>query len=137
MLKTYLPESITLPDGTELYPVIGGHVKQQMFYTAPTSISALIAEARRRKLKYRRVEVLHRNLRGKLDLHGQPYRSTKWVFVEVPKQIPADFPVKELKPGDKAEDRATCGTCGRSWDDAVITSYTPAPSARCPFEYFH
>jgi hypothetical protein len=32
---------------------------------------------------------------------------------------------------------ATCGHCGRSWDDGRITSITPAPSARCPFEYTH
>lgn len=31
----------------------------------------------------------------------------------------------------------TCGECGRSWDDAVVTGWTPAPSARCPFEYEH
>lgn len=52
-------------------------------------------------------------------------------------RVPSDFPVKPLKRGDKAVDRATCGTCGRSWDDAIPTSYTPAPSARCPFEAFH
>jgi len=51
--------------------------------------------------------------------------------------VPKDFPVKVLGPNDPAEDRATCGHCGRSWDDAVITDWTPAPSARCPFEYFH
>lgn len=51
--------------------------------------------------------------------------------------IPADFPVRELGPDDPAMDRFTCGTCGRSWDDSIPTSYTPAPSARCPFEYFH
>src|SRR4051794_34057226 len=34
-------------------------------------------------------------------------------------------------------DIATCGACGRSWDDAVGTAWTPAPSARCPFEYDH
>ena len=32
---------------------------------------------------------------------------------------------------------ATCGTCGRSWNDALITDRTPVPSARCPFEYIH
>lgn len=32
---------------------------------------------------------------------------------------------------------ATCGECGRSWNDAAISSVTPAPSARCPFEYEH
>lgn len=34
-------------------------------------------------------------------------------------------------------DKATCGTCGRSWNDAIITGSTPAPSARCPFERWH
>lgn len=28
---------------------------------------------------------------------------------------------------------STCGGCGRSWDDAHITSITPAPGALCPF----
>jgi len=32
---------------------------------------------------------------------------------------------------------ATCGTCGRSWNDAAVSSMTPAPSGRCPFEYEH
>lgn len=32
---------------------------------------------------------------------------------------------------------ATCGECGRSWDDNVVTGRTPAPSARCPFEASH
>lgn len=27
--------------------------------------------------------------------------------------------------------------CGRSWDDSIFTSTTPAPSALCPFEYAH
>lgn len=34
-------------------------------------------------------------------------------------------------------DVVTCGTCGRSWDDALGSSWTPAPSGRCPFEYDH
>lgn len=32
---------------------------------------------------------------------------------------------------------ATCGSCGRSWDDSVSTCCTPVPSGRCPFEYDH
>lgn len=52
-------------------------------------------------------------------------------------EVPDDFPVRPLGPDDPATDRATCGDCGRSWDDAISTSMTPAPSARCPFEYFH
>jgi len=39
--------------------------------------------------------------------------------------------------GNEIVDIATCGTCGRSWNDAAISSVTPAPSARCPFEYEH
>lgn len=54
-----------------------------------------------------------------------------------PSEIPKDFPVRPLRAGQRAIDRATCGTCGLSWDDGKSTSYTPAPSARCPFEYFH
>ncbi len=51
--------------------------------------------------------------------------------------IPRSFPVKPLKAGQKAEDKATCGHCGLSWDDGKVTSMTPAPGARCPFEEFH
>lgn len=50
--------------------------------------------------------------------------------------IPADFPVTPLHPGDP-QANATDGTCGLSWDDSIPTEYTPAPSARCPFEAFH
>jgi hypothetical protein len=39
--------------------------------------------------------------------------------------------------GKPVFDWATCGACGLSWNDALITAWTPAPSARCPFEYEH
>jgi hypothetical protein len=52
-------------------------------------------------------------------------------------RVPKDFPVRPLKPGQAAKDRVTCGTCGLSWDDAIGTTWTPTPSGRCPFEYFH
>lgn len=39
--------------------------------------------------------------------------------------------------GNAVYDWVTCGTCGLTWNDALITSITPAPSARCPFEYLH
>lgn len=55
--------------------------------------------------------------------------------VKIP--VPVDFPVRPLVAGQPAKDRMTCGTCHRSWDDAVVTEWTPAPSGRCPFEYFH
>jgi len=54
-----------------------------------------------------------------------------------PAEIPADFPVKVLDDDDTTPGRATCGTCGRSWDDTVSTSRTPTPGGRCPFEAFH
>jgi hypothetical protein len=34
-------------------------------------------------------------------------------------------------------DAATCGHCGFTWNDALITSVTPTPSGRCPNEYGH
>jgi hypothetical protein len=108
MLSKYdLPETITLPNGAILKPVIGGHLEGKPFLTADvigvdvtqpnwgTALLAMdpdfyraerkliIAEAKRRKLKYRQVKVLSRNLRGKLDLHHRPYTGTLWVFVEV------------------------------------------------------
>jgi hypothetical protein len=49
--------------------------------------------------------------------------------------------VRYVGPGQPAPSSfarpATCGTCERTWDDAVITGVTPAPAARCPFEYWH
>ena len=54
-------------------------------------------------------------------------------------RIPKDYEVQPLKPSEvkAAKDPATCGTCGLTWDDGKVTSMTPTPSARCPFEYFH
>jgi hypothetical protein len=57
-----------------------------------------------------------------------------------PSDIPSDYQVQPLKPGESAgkwTDKATCGTCGLSWDDGKVTGITPAPSGRCPFECFH
>lgn len=52
-------------------------------------------------------------------------------------KIPASFPVRPLRAGHTCATAATCGACGQSWDDGIATSYTPAPSGRCPFESFH
>jgi len=41
------------------------------------------------------------------------------------------------KAKERAVDIATDGACGLSWDDSISTAWTPAPAARCPFEYFH
>jgi len=108
MISKYnLPDQLTLPGGTVLQPVIGGHLNGQPFLTKEhagvdvtqsnwgTALLALgpdyqrsernliIAEAKRRRLKYRQVRVLSHSLRGKLDLHHRPYTGTHWIFVEV------------------------------------------------------
>ena len=51
--------------------------------------------------------------------------------------IPADYEVQPLKPGQSAIDPCRCYTCGLAWDDGIVTSITPVPGARCPFEAFH
>lgn len=54
--------------------------------------------------------------------------------------VPADYPVKMLRTAkqvQEATDPVACWSCGRAWDDGIVTGMTPAPSARCPFEYFH
>lgn len=56
---------------------------------------------------------------------------------EVVEDIPPEFPVQPIGPEDEAKDPVTCGHCHLTWDDAIPTSYTPAPSGRCPFEHFH
>lgn len=54
-------------------------------------------------------------------------------------EVPADFPVRPLTTEQllTAVDPVTCFECERVWDDAIGTEWTPVPSARCPFEYFH
>lgn len=39
--------------------------------------------------------------------------------------------------GKVREDFATCGNCGMTWNDALGTQWTPAPSGRCPYECIH
>jgi len=39
--------------------------------------------------------------------------------------------------GQVIENMATCGECGKTWNDALISSRTPAPSGRCPYESIH
>lgn len=39
--------------------------------------------------------------------------------------------------GEHVPEMKTCGHCLRTWDDGMISHLTPAPSARCPFEYAH
>lgn len=100
MRTTYnLPEEIILPTGETLKPVIGGCLANEPFCDVRETFDSearerIIAEAKRRKLKHRVIGVLHRNLRGKLDLHGTPYRPTVWTFVQVRKETNANQTAK-------------------------------------------
>lgn len=77
MLRTNLPESITLPCGTVL--------RHKISYIPGVGLSksALITRIKARGGKYRLVEVLGRRLRGKKDLYHKPYRSTTWILSDV------------------------------------------------------
>ncbi len=61
--------------------------------------------------------------------------SKKELKIKKKVQVPEDFAVRQISPVDP---KATvCGDCGLAWDDSIITGWTPVPSGRCPFEYFH
>lgn len=92
MRTTYdLPMEMRLATGEILKPVIGGWLGNERFYRFKPSMpwspeiehDEIKAKARRLKLKYRRIGVLSRRLRGKYDLHGLLYRPNVWSFVEV------------------------------------------------------
>lgn len=50
-----------------------------------TSLKTIAAELKKQGRKAVLVKVLHRNLRGKLDLHNKPYKPTEWLFTTVAK----------------------------------------------------
>lgn len=43
----------------------------------------------------------------------------------------------QYRDGKPVVELATCGTCGFTWNDALITGITPTPAGRCPNEYRH
>jgi hypothetical protein len=104
------------------YEVIAGYCGWHEFDHYPVTLTREEAEARYAAYDPKK----HHGLR--------PRKQAPSAYHE---PIPDDFPVRPLGPGDKAKDKVTCGYCGLSWDDAIPTSWTPTPAARCPFEYFH
>jgi len=50
--------------------------------------------------------------------------------------IPTNHEVQPIPLGSTPS-ATTCGHCGLTWDDDKVTGITPAPSGRCPFEWFH
>lgn len=88
-----------------------------------------------------RTVLLVSTLRAALDRDGTP-DAEHWRLVEdLIEQLTPDFQ-RDSEPrwtDDRVVklDVMTCGTCGRSWDDALGSHLTPVPSGRCPFEYDH
>lgn len=82
------------------------------------------AEARQRRNEYR---------------GNQPEFPVRIRKVRVRKHdpIPRDFAVQPLRDDERPPGRCECGYCGLAWDDDKSTEWTPTPSGRCPFEYFH
>ena len=67
MVQCNLPKSLNI-NGKILKPVHG------------KSYNEALREAKLKKKTYRTIKVLHKNLRGKLDLHNKPYEPTVWLF---------------------------------------------------------
>lgn len=92
-------------------------------------IRLTVSGVNRKDIKDYLAEAFHFALTAEIDAYAASLTGAA--------DIPADFPVQPLQAGQTAKDRATCGTCGRSWDDGKSTSMTPTPAGRCPFEAFH
>ena len=57
-------------------------------------------------------------------------------FIENNDKVKIWHPITHrIKFVTRHNDICTCGNCGRSWDDSLVTSITPTPAGRCPFEY--
>lgn len=72
MLLSHLPTEMKLPTGEVLKPYVG-HLKKR----------EIISYCRENKKKFRQVNVLATRLRGVTDLHGNLYKPSQWVFVEL------------------------------------------------------
>lgn len=77
-----------------------------------------------------------------LNLTGEDEKVLDKIFLQprpgtMHEPIPLSFEVQPLKEGQEPKGKTTCGHCGLSWDDDLQTTWTPVPSGRCPFEYFH
>jgi len=88
-MRTYdrMPDEIILPTGEILKAVIGGTLENKPFCDVYNTFGSeerdrIIAEAKKRKLKYRTIGVLTRRLRGRYDLHQRLYRPNVWMYVE-------------------------------------------------------
>ena len=81
--KPSLPESIS-HNGSEF--TLNTSISSAM-HLNNTPISRIAQTLRSEGRKAVVVEVLSRSLKGKTDLHGNPYKPTKWIFTEVEQEM--------------------------------------------------
>lgn len=74
--KTYLPDEVNY-NGQIFYKnaAISGAMNANN-----TSLNTIAATLKKEGLKAVCVKVLHRNLKGRTDLHGRPYQPTAHIF---------------------------------------------------------
>jgi len=74
--RKYLPESITYNNETyKMNAAISGAMNANN-----TPVNTIVATLKREGRKAILVQVLSSNLKGRTDLHGNPYKPTKWIF---------------------------------------------------------
>ena len=74
--KKYLPESVTYKGETyKMNALISGAMNINN-----TSVNTIAATLKKEGRKAILITVLSNNLKGKTDLHGNPYKPTKFIF---------------------------------------------------------
>jgi len=73
MIVSNLPETLIINNKTVL--------KRVSFYDE-RQYNNIILNCKNTKNKYRTIYCLHKNLQNKKDLHGEPYKPTKHLFIE-------------------------------------------------------
>lgn len=58
-------------------------------------------------------------------------------FLELPNGERIEGTLYYDDDGNPIVETMTCGACGFSWNDALVTGITPTPAGRCPNEYGH
>jgi hypothetical protein len=93
----------------------------------PRFLGPLTCQALTERLAEIRTEISERGLRLERESDEPTVREA----------VPGHGRRRYHDDGRPISDIVTCGHCGQSWDDALVTSRTPAPSGRCPFEDEH
>lgn len=134
-------DAVSRPLGTVEWAVGDGLPGERSHFESYYDLSSAIARFKAIKAgggwkKFYDDEAARRHDRDVRD--GDNFDTLADELLEIAKLgIPEDFPVRVLEDGENPPGKVTCGTCDRSWDDSIVTSWTPAPSGRCPFEQFH